>query len=1554
MSSSKTKAEEKESDGKSNGVAAMEEETASEEPSKEKTDPEAQETAQSEEKAAPEPTADESTKCEGEGDDNATAETPKDAEKTPPKREEETETKEDATMKDAVPPKMEESGTSEIKRPQDHNVGRVFERTKMLPQGQLYPFQGTVVEFREQEGRIPPRWSVHWPTAENIIQEEEWIAADLSVTETNDSSSKAVLDTIQARYQRNLEQELESSNLVSTLLIYAAIEEALQASLHQKEEPSTTANKGESQPHPPLYYSSNPSSYLQPPTATDTAPSYRSNQVQMTPANLAQRVRSGCSWAWSYLESQQPPPTLPLLPNARRSLRQPKALTAPTVPEPVPVKRGGRVAMYWLHELRRLMQEQEDANTKKVAKLTARTASDIQKDGKDTPKKSTSRKEVDETEDVPVEEDVDDEDSEESPEAKNDDEDFKEEDTAEDDDEEELEGVEKERSGNLDPVPEPTQSEDEEEEEEDDDDENDIIDENPFLKPSLPAFLEHLARPKTLTGQDIQTAFCDTILRIKHNKRSSAHGLPVSSLVSVDHVVLDQETPNYPPGIVVLNCMSGETFAELKNLDANVFSRCRFSLDVIGEQEKSQQVKRQQELQKQETEFKERKAWDRWRHKGIHEGFTTWPSWNEAMATWVKENVAASNEASAEESASKPEAEGKDDEALARSLEEDNEPTTGRRRPTRRAASSGGDGVFYGNQSQLTQKQLGDALIRLVKGNGYQTMIGLQGLVADDSNDPIRRSRVSLGRLVWKRNQLARKSVTCDLSDDSIAKQLSGKPLLTYLKEEVVAENGETEEKEPPEEATQLVAYVKSLHATELQLRKLVLKHLAEIPISIVATAADERPGSMESMDSADFEDPTSIEWYSSCHDFIGEKIYRPAESTAVTDMTACRWYKIQDYSKSVESDSDEGAEEGPTVERRMRFRAVPCAAPGESTFDDGDTLILTESQVSAGMKALILEQQQNSSSKSSRGNPFARGAGDRISLIPVDMDETDDGAKEIQGRIVGHDNVVEEDDDEDIEYRILVLPDSGSSENPEAFWATLDVRADDASYMCQPVGESTTWYSIEHFDYHQTSAAFKECQNIINWLKRQSKAGPFMEPVDPVALNIPSYPEVVKNPMDISTLEDKLENGHYSSIPPGQSAGYTPVSRMLNGPFVKDVKLMFDNAMLFNPPDDWIYQASAHLKKSALKKIADASHSANQKLSGAGRAHQKRSVYVDDDSDVDMYEYESDQDEDFETGRRRIRKRKRASRGGGNKDDAAARAIEHFIRLQATLREDLRGPFANLPINSDASSFTLPCKEWSCRLATDAPSPGEESETAEKLEVKKRAREMAELLSLQKAAEEDEASHLRRSTRAHHTAGSGGGSSKSRTSDIEFFSKRVASALVTSESPASRFEVEVQHEKQHDELYAKLYQEYSSMLVSAEEGSSIGLYSVGAFPPYLGRVVPVTGKSELSWEVRTAFLIPALRWVLRGLIQSDHLTTIEPMSTDMTSGVVLTNDAYYFDAKMTPFEVLNLKELQRRKRANKSDDEESEEDIELSEYEKLRAERVARNAERLKALGLA
>ncbi len=39
----------------------------------------------------------------------------------------------------------------------------------------------------------------------------------------------------------------------------------------------------------------------------------------------------------------------------------------------------------------------------------------------------------------------------------------------------------------------------------------------------------------------------------------------------------------------------------------------------------------------------------------------------------------------------------------------------------------------------------------------------------------------------------------------------------------------------------------------------------------------------------------------------------------------------------------------------------------------------------------------------------------------------------------------------------------------------------------------------------------------VMRKLMRRKSAWPFLEPVDPVALNIPDYPDVVKHPMDLS-----------------------------------------------------------------------------------------------------------------------------------------------------------------------------------------------------------------------------------------------------------------------------------------------------------------------------------------------------------------------------------------------------------------------------------------------------
>lgn len=58
-----------------------------------------------------------------------------------------------------------------------------------------------------------------------------------------------------------------------------------------------------------------------------------------------------------------------------------------------------------------------------------------------------------------------------------------------------------------------------------------------------------------------------------------------------------------------------------------------------------------------------------------------------------------------------------------------------------------------------------------------------------------------------------------------------------------------------------------------------------------------------------------------------------------------------------------------------------------------------------------------------------------------------------------------------------------------------------------------------------------------------------FLYPVDPIKLNIPHYPNIVKNPMDFSTIKTKLSYNAYDS--------------QLD--FNADMNLVFDNCILFN-----------------------------------------------------------------------------------------------------------------------------------------------------------------------------------------------------------------------------------------------------------------------------------------------------------------------------------------------------------------------------------------------------
>lgn len=58
----------------------------------------------------------------------------------------------------------------------------------------------------------------------------------------------------------------------------------------------------------------------------------------------------------------------------------------------------------------------------------------------------------------------------------------------------------------------------------------------------------------------------------------------------------------------------------------------------------------------------------------------------------------------------------------------------------------------------------------------------------------------------------------------------------------------------------------------------------------------------------------------------------------------------------------------------------------------------------------------------------------------------------------------------------------------------------------------------------------FAQCHFILNQLKKHKSASPFLMPVDPKRDGIPNYFDIVKQPMDLSTIEHNLTEGRYIS----------------------------------------------------------------------------------------------------------------------------------------------------------------------------------------------------------------------------------------------------------------------------------------------------------------------------------------------------------------------------------------------------------------------------------------
>ncbi|CAO3634521.1 unnamed protein product [Cunninghamella blakesleeana] len=127
----------------------------------------------------------------------------------------------------------------------------------------------------------------------------------------------------------------------------------------------------------------------------------------------------------------------------------------------------------------------------------------------------------------------------------------------------------------------------------------------------------------------------------------------------------------------------------------------------------------------------------------------------------------------------------------------------------------------------------------------------------------------------------------------------------------------------------------------------------------------------------------------------------------------------------------------------------------------------------------------------------------------------------------------------------------------------------------------------------------FKKCAGAIKELKKNDKISwPFLQPVDADAWGATDYYQIITKPMDISTLEKKLNDFEYAN----------------ETEFEQDVKLMFRNCYSYNSKEHLVYQLGEKLENNFdkyWKKATKKGEAKNQK--GA----KKLKVVVENKNDV-------------------------------------------------------------------------------------------------------------------------------------------------------------------------------------------------------------------------------------------------------------------------------------------------------------------------------------------------
>ena len=125
------------------------------------------------------------------------------------------------------------------------------------------------------------------------------------------------------------------------------------------------------------------------------------------------------------------------------------------------------------------------------------------------------------------------------------------------------------------------------------------------------------------------------------------------------------------------------------------------------------------------------------------------------------------------------------------------------------------------------------------------------------------------------------------------------------------------------------------------------------------------------------------------------------------------------------------------------------------------------------------------------------------------------------------------------------------------------------------------------------------ESRTILKELQNKPEAEAFKQPVDWKGLNLPDYPQIIKKPMDLQTIETKLNRKQYANA----------------FEFAEDMGLVWSNAKTYNQPGSGIFLVAESLGKSweqkfnRIRKVSAASEKKDDKATQSFQSQNKAPI---------------------------------------------------------------------------------------------------------------------------------------------------------------------------------------------------------------------------------------------------------------------------------------------------------------------------------------------------------